>query len=155
MSLNLTITLLDVDSHIPREELKYARMKGDLRRERGVDSKIVRKPAKASSDDEDESQGYGGFTVQEIRQVVAYIDVMNEDGEQNGSIDPHELEAAFRRARRTRASAGFEEDARHAMTKLLRLMQAHNLTPLEWFSQMDTSQVRSAQPLLFVTLFLI
>lgn len=117
-------------------------MRGDLRKERGVESKVVRKVKKVAEEEEDdESDAFGGFTVQEIRQVVKYIDVMNEDGAENGSIDPQELESAFRRARRTRASAGFEEDARHAMTKLLRLMEAHNLSPLEWFREMDQSQL--------------
>ena len=140
--MRLPPTLPSVDAHIPREELKYSNLTGALRREQGRDGlKRAKRRAAADDDSMDLADSHGGFSVGEIRAVVNFIDnlgVMHAHaGGGDGAIDAKELNDAFRRARRVRASVEFLSEAKEVVAKLEMLIKLHGLTPEEWFTRMD------------------
>jgi Ca2+-binding EF-hand superfamily protein len=138
--MRLPPKLPSVDSHITREELKFENLTNELRKAR---NKFLKRPRKRQvSDDASTSLGSlgsdaGGFSIQEIRRVVNYIDDMNEDGTNDGHVDSNELTMAFRRARRARAGQKYEQLGRNVVYKLEHLMTLQNMTPAQWFEHMD------------------
>jgi hypothetical protein len=93
--------LPSVDSHIGNPSLHYAQLVPQRGfRKRPSNRQSVNGPA---SGDEETA---GNFTVQQIRAVVAYIDDLGPSAAGgtagDGGVDAHELENAFRRARRSR-----------------------------------------------------
>jgi hypothetical protein len=78
-----------------------------------------------------------GFTVQEIREVIRYIEDSSSQ-EADGVIDFGELESAFRRARRTRAATKFEDPGRKAVQRLEEMMKCNKQqTVAAWFEKVN------------------
>mmetsp|Transcript_17631 Transcript_17631/g.53981 ORF Transcript_17631/g.53981 Transcript_17631/m.53981 type:complete len:441 (-) Transcript_17631:75-1397(-) len=75
----------------------------------------------------------------EIRAVIRYIDSLGDEPS-DGEIDSSELEAAFRSARRARATKAMTEIGRKLVQRLLELLAVFELTPEAWFNQCDDSQ---------------
>mmetsp|Transcript_8039 Transcript_8039/g.16232 ORF Transcript_8039/g.16232 Transcript_8039/m.16232 type:complete len:820 (+) Transcript_8039:65-2524(+) len=135
-------SLPEVNSHVESEGLHLDSITGALRASKGlanlqgVSTTTVKGETKKTV--ADRKSDAGGFTAKEIRMVVKFIDNIGEgEGAGDGSITQDELEAAFRRGRRSQASAAQDSQGQLMVRKFAKML-GDAMTSLDaWFVGVD------------------
>ncbi|GMI30610.1 hypothetical protein TrCOL_g2221 [Triparma columacea] len=138
-------SLPEVNEHVESEALYLDSITGALRASKGLENSKWLGSGKGSGKADtkkatkiDRKSDAGGFTAKEIRMVVKFIDNIGDgEGAGDGSITQDELEAAFRRGRRSQASAA-QDSQGQVMVRRFEKMLGDAMTSVDaWFAGVD------------------
>ncbi|GMI03625.1 hypothetical protein TrRE_jg8634 [Triparma retinervis] len=134
-------SLPEVNDHVESEALYLDSITGALRASKGLESLKGLSPGKADTKRAtkvDRKSDAGGFTAKEIRMVVKFIDNIGDgEGTGDGSITQDELEAAFRRGRRSQASAAQDSQGQLMVRRFVQMLGDAMTSVDAWFAGVD------------------